>query len=278
MLRRGLYSLIGILLIAAALAGLVISIVGIVGVWRVEQSLSVGLADTLDLLETTLATTDDGLEIAGQSLDQAAESFSTLAGVLQTTGKTVRGSIPLLDSISETTTQEIPSVIERTQAALESAQSSAKFIDSTLQLLTSIPFLTIEQYDPDASLADALGEASASLEPINESLSQMNESVEDSAANLSAIAEQLDTMAVNIEDIKSSLSEAKQVTTQYLEVVSTLRQQLQSAKSSLPGQLEIVTWFITVALVWLGLTQVGLMMQGLEMMGLSFFRHDSPPR
>jgi methyl-accepting chemotaxis protein len=278
MLRRGFYSLIGILLIAAALAGLVISVVGIVGIWRVEQSLSVGLEDTLDLLDTTLETTDDGLEIAGKSLDQAAESFSSLAGVLQTTGKTVRGSIPLLDSISKTTTQEIPAVIERTQAALESAQSSAKFVDATLRLLTAIPFLTIERYDPEVSLADALGEASATLDPISESLSQMNESVSDSATNLSAIAEQLDTMAVNVKAIKGSLTEAKQVTTQYLEVVSTLRQQLDQARGTLPGQLEAIAWFVTVALVWLGLTQVGLMMQGLEMMGLSFLRPDNPPR
>jgi methyl-accepting chemotaxis protein len=270
MLRRGFYFFIGILLIVAALAGLAISIVGIVGVWRVEQTMKAGVADTLDVLETTLNTTDDGLEIAGRSLDQAAASLSSLSTVFQTTGNSVRDSIPFLDTFGQITTQEIPETIQRTQTALQSAQSSAKVIDSTLQILTSIPFLPIERYDPEASLDDALGEASASLAPISDSLSLMSESVSNSADNLGAVAEQLDAMATNIGDIKSSLAEAKIVTTQYLEVISTLKEQLEAARNNLPGQLDVIAWFVTIALVWLGLTQIGLMMQGLEMMGLNF--------
>jgi len=278
MLRRGFYSLIGILLILASLAGLAISVVGIIGVWRVEQSIETGVENTLGVLETTLNSTDDGIEIAGQSLGQAADSLSTLAGVFRTTGKSVRDSMPLLDSFGQISTQDIPQTIKKTQTALRSAQSSAKIIDSTLQIITAIPFLPIDRYEPEVSLDEALGEASASLDPISDSLSLMTKSVRASASNLGAVAEQLDAAAANIEDIKGSLSEAHQVTTQYKEVISTLKQQLDIARSNLPGQLNLIAWFITIALVWLGLTQVGLMMQGLEMLGLHFVKPDKPSR
>jgi len=278
MLRRGFYSLIGVLVIVAALAGLAISIAGIIGVWRVQQAIHTGVVDTLALLDTTLGATDDALDIAGRSLDQATTSLDAMVGVFQTTGKSVRDSLPLLDTFSQVTTEDIPGTIERTQTALQSAQSSAKFIDSTLQVLTAIPFLSMDRYNPQVSLAGALGEASASLDPIATSLSQMNKSLDSSAENLITVAEQLDAVAANVGDIRDSLAQAQRVTTQYMGVTSKLKQQLGLARSNLPGLLDGVAWFVTIALLWLGLTQIGLMMQGLEMMGLHFVKPSDPSR
>lgn len=278
MLRSRFYSVVGILLILAALAGLVISVAGIVGVWRVQQAVNAGLGRTLDVLETTLDATDDGLEIADQSLDQATASLDSLSGVLQTTGKTVRDSIPLFNTFAHVATEDIPAAIERTQTALDSAQSSARFIDTTLRLVTSIPFLSLERYNPEVPLSDALGEASASLDPISTSLSDLQESVATSAENLATVAEQLDAMSASIEDIQTSLAGAKEVTRKYLQVVSTLNRQLGTARENLPVRVNAIAWFLTIALAWLALTQIGLLIQGLEMLGLLIVRPSRQPR
>lgn len=271
-MRRSLFFFVGILLIAASVGGLAISITGIIGVWRVEKDMKAGLEDTLTLLDTNLQTTADGLRIAGRSLDQATGSLDTLGDAIQTTKKSVHDTIPLIDTVAQLTTRDLPTTISTTQQALTSAQSSARVVDSTLTILTSIPLLRVNRYQTQVPLGDALGDVSASLDPLPDSLSSMDESLANARGNLSTTEEQFDEIAVDIDDIGTSLTDAREVTTQYLQVVSGLQQQLASARNSLPGYIDAISWFVTVALVWLGLTQIGLMVQGLEMMGLDLLK------
>ena len=71
---RNITYIIGITVIIAAIAGLVICIGGIVGVWMAREPLATSLTNTFDLLGTTLKATSDGLTVADQSLSQAANS------------------------------------------------------------------------------------------------------------------------------------------------------------------------------------------------------------
>ena len=275
-IKHRVYTFIGILLIGAAVAGLAISVTGIFGVWRLGRSMKTGLIDTLALLETTLQTTADGITIAGQSLDQAIVSLDTLASTLATTGQSVHDTIPVLEALTQVTTQDVPQTILTTQQALASAQASAAVVDSTLTLLTSLPLLPITPYRPNVALSDALGNISTSLEPIPATLASMEESMTATSRNLVIIDSQFGEMGTDLAAINTSLAQAQAVTTQYLQVTATLQQQVAVAKLHLPAQLDAISGFITIALVWLGLTQIGLMMQGLEMMGLEFVRPPAP--
>ncbi|PKO17826.1 MAG: hypothetical protein CVU39_04905 [Chloroflexi bacterium HGW-Chloroflexi-10] len=272
-MKRGLYNFIGILLILAALAGLAISVTGIIGIWRIENAMKTSFVDTLDLLDDTLQATADGITVADQSLSQGITSINTLTQTIETTGKSVEDSIPLVDTFTQMTILDLPKTIETTQEALESAQSSAAVIDTTLALLTTIPYSPITSYDNTVPLGDALGEVSVSLDALPISLATMEKPLEKSKENLTEIGTQITTMATDIQEINNSLTNARKVTTQYQGVISTLQQQLALTRQNLPGQLEMISWFLTVALVWLGLTQIGLLMQGFEMMGLDFERH-----
>ncbi len=40
----------------------------------------------------------------------------------------------------------------------------------------------------------------------------------------------------------------------------------------MPRTLDGISTFITIALIWLALSQLGLLMQGLEMLGLNFVK------
>jgi hypothetical protein len=275
-MRRRFYSIVGVLLIVAAIAGLAISVIGISGIWRIERSIVTNLKTTLDLLDTTLQTTADGITLAELSLDQASSSLNTLVDTIETTGKSVHDTIPLVESLTQVTTQDVPGTIAQTQVALQSAQASAQVIDTTLSIITSIPFLTIAPYSNQKPLADALKDVSSSLDPISASLSSLETTLNASVDNLSGMEKQLTQIAVDIRAINRSVTDAKTVTSQYLTQVATLQTQLDLARNRLPGALNAIAWFITVALIWLGFTQIGLIMQGLEMMGLNFNRPKDP--
>ena len=259
--------IIGITVIIAAIAGLIICIGGIVGVWMVRGPLATGLTNTFDLLGTTLKATSDGISVADQSLSQAANTVTALENTIRTMGKAVGDSVPLVDSLSTLTGKDLPDAILATQSALTSAQSSARSVESTLTLLTAFPLLPIDPYQPEVPLTDAMGEVSASLDPIPQSFAAMEDSLRTSKGNLIMLSAQVAVIANNVGELKTNLADAQKVVTQYQTNLATLQHQIDATLTSLPQFINIMAWLLTVIFVWLGLTQVGLLYQGIEMVG-----------
>ena len=255
----------GFALVLASIAGLLFSLAGIIGIWGVQRNLTDSLIETVDLLDLTLVTTSQGLTVVNDSLTKASTDVFALGATLQTTGKAIRDTNPIVVEISELVSDELPDAIIKTQTALISAQASARLIESTLTIISNIPLLPIEAYNPPVPLDVALGEVVTSLEPLPESLSAMEATLNTSRGNLIMIEAEFNIMARHINDINTSLSDARTVITQYQGVISTLHQQITTLRSNLPTWMNMATWFITVGLVWLALTQLGLLAQGLEM-------------
>lgn len=277
-MKRAFSRLIGVILIFASIAGLLICIGGIVGAWQVRRALSANLLSTIDLLDTTLKATLDGLQVADQSLEGVSTSVDILSATLAVTSKSVEDSLPLFDTLTELSTEEFPVTLTSAQDALDAAQKSAGTIDSTLSMLSAIPFLPMEPYDPETSLAEALGDVSKSLDPLPDSLVEMRDPLVTAQGNISAIGGQLGVMAANIGQINSNLSSAQDVIAQYHQVVAQLQTRLDTSRASLPGAVDGIAWFATVLLGWLGITQIGLMMQGLEMVGFEIWDKGDTPR
>ena len=141
-----------------------------------------------------------------------------------------------------------------------------------MRALSAIPFLGITGTNNAVPLSASLADLSNSLDPISDSLASMEGSLAASKDNLSAIGASSADIANNIAAIRASLGQARQVITQYESVVATLQQQVAAARQNAPTALDRVAWFITIVLIWLGLTQIGLLLQGLEMLGFDFNR------
>ena len=275
-MKRIIYKILGISLVLASLIGLAVAIIGITGIWKFEGKVLASLENMLAFLDTTLQTTADGLEVANTAIDQADDSLDTLVKTIETTGKSVQDLVPVLDVLTAITTIDLPDTITSTQKALESAQSSANIIDSTLQFIASIPFLGVKQAQPKAPLGDALGEVSDSLDGVPNSLRSMDVSLTDARTNLGSIESKFKAISEDINKIGDSLAIAKDVTTQYQDVVTTLQEKVSRTRQDLPVTLALIAIIFTVGFVWLGLTQIGLMMQGLEMMGVKFGKSVKP--
>mgnify|MGYP000162138112 CR=1 FL=1 len=269
-MKRAILSSLGILLIVAAISGMAISIFGVIGLWRVETDIKTRIDETLALLDTTLQTTSDGLSVASRSLEQADSALASLHSALQAAKDSVEGTLPLLDTLSDVTTQELPQTISKSQQAIQSAQNSAKIIDSTLSALASIPLIGLRGYDSTRPLSGSLAELSRSLDPIANSLASIEEPLTTSKDSLAAIGKSTSEMAQDLADIRASLGQARQATAQYKSVVATLQQKVVTARNNAPLTLDRAAWFITIVFLWLGLTQIGLLLQGLEMLGFEF--------
>jgi len=262
--------IIGITFIVAAVFGLLFSLAGIVLVWTVKTPLTTYLVNTIDLIDTTLEATSSGLSVTDETLTKTISDLTTLENTIQTASKAVDDSVPMVETITGLLSGSLPEAIEATQTGLTSLQSAAVSIESTLQLLTSIPFIPIENYAPEVPFTDAIGNVSNSLDQIPESLADMESTLNTTQGNLTMIAAQTRIISRNIGDLKSSLYDIQLVIDQYMDVITTAQEKVVSIRSNLSTIITVTAWLFTIIFIWLGIAQLGLLTQGLE-------RVDWPP-
>ena len=260
MLRRFL----GYLFVVTAVLGLIFSLGGIALIWYVREPLTNNLIVTFDLVEATIKATTAGLTVADKSLVKAQTDVASLQNTMGSAGKAIDDTVPLLDSLRSLLGQTLPEAIQSVQTAVDSTQAAAASIESTLQLLTAVPILPIEPYQPEVTLTEALGDVSENLQPIPESFIEIESTLQTSQGNLTLIAAQVNIISRNMGDLKTSLYQTQQVLDQYQAVLLTLENQITSIKTQLPGTMNNLSWLGTIFFLWLGIMQLGLLTQGME--------------
>lgn len=260
MMRRSL----GYLFVITAVLGVMFSIAGIALVWIIKEPLLENLTVTFDLVEATIKATTAGLTVADQSLKNAQSDATSLQNTVSSVGRAINDTVPLIDSLHLLMEETLPKTVQSIQTAVETTQTAAASIESTLQLLSTFPILPIDPYHPEITLTESLGEVSNSLDPIPESLDDIGSTLQTSQGNLKVIAAQVNIISRNVGNLKTSLYQTQQVLGQYQSVISTLEDQVINIKSQLSGIINALSWLGTIFFVWLGIMQLGLLTQGLE--------------
>jgi len=256
--------IIGTTFIIASIIGLILSAAGIVLVWVVREPLTTNLVNTIDLVSSTLEATSSGLSAVDETLSSTILNITTLESTIQTASKSVDDSVPMVESISGLLSGNLPGAIEATQTGLTTLQDAAGTIESTLKLLTSIPFIPIERYAPEVAFTDALEDISENLDPISQSLVEMESTLNTTQSNITEISAELGNISQNISDLNNSLSDIQLVIEQYQEVITTAQEKIDSIRINLGMIITVTAWIFTIIFVWLGIAQLGLLTQGIE--------------
>lgn len=255
---------IGYTFIVAAILGLIFSLAGIVLVWAVKTPLTTNLISTLDLIDNTLEATSSGLTIVDDILTKTISDLTSIGNTVQTAGNGIDDSVPMVESLSTLLSENIPNAITATQTGLSSLQDAAGTVESTLRLVTSIPFLPIEDYDPDVSFSAALEDVSQSLDAIPQSLSEMETTMNATEGNLIMMGAQINIIARNIAELKDSFYEIQLVFDQFQDVIAEAQSKLNNFRENLQTGITVTAWIFTIIFIWLGIAQLGLLTQGLE--------------
>jgi methyl-accepting chemotaxis protein len=259
--------IVGILLIAAAFAGILFNLAGLAYVWTQKDRLTENLVSTIQLIQTTMDTTVEALDVASTSLETSIDSVTSVEETLSTTATTIETSEPMMATLADLMKNDLPTTISSTQTSLISAQESARIIDTVLRALTRIPFVSSELYNPPVPLHIALGQVSDSLNGLPGSFVTMGDSLTEASGNMQTMQTDITLIATNINTIQSSLESAQKVVSQYRAVVADLQEKLEGTAERVPGYINRAAWVLTFVFVWLGLTQIGLLFQGMEMLG-----------
>ncbi len=267
-MRKFSRQLVGYTLLGAAIIGILFSAWGLITVWRMRTPIAANLTETLDLLDSTLQASEDGLIIADESLGQTSGAVGALDDTFQATGRTLNDSTELVNTMIGFFGQELPDTITATQTSLISAQASARVIDTTLRAMSNIPILPLPQYNPPVPLQDSLQQVSESLDPLQGTFESLESTLRSSRGNLILIEAEFDIITRQVQAINASLTNSRAVVQDYQSVVADLQARVDFAQEGLPRWIKNLTWITTFLLIWLAITQVGLFVQGLEMLGV----------
>jgi hypothetical protein len=256
----------GILLIFAAGAGFIFTIVGLFEVWRFRPVVTNSGLETLALFDQTLTTTQNGLDIAGQALQSTTVGVESLQTTTQALSQTISDTNPLLDSLTSLTSKDFPAALDATQTSLASAQGSALLIDNTLATLSSIPFLPMTAYKPEVPLHTALAGVSTSLDSLKPALKTITDSLTTGKTNLSGVAVEINNISETTKEISTSLASAKTIIDQYKTVTTQLKTRLEAAQLAVPGWIMSTAWILTIVLAWSLIAQLGMGIQGLNLL------------
>jgi chromosome segregation ATPase len=248
--------IIGIFLLLIAAISVAITMYGIVQVWQMKEPLEKNLLSNLELIETTLQNTGDGLIIAHQSLDSVMASLEGLEATLQTLAASIEDTAPLISSLESLTAETLPQTINSTQSSLAAASDSAKIIDSVLRALT---IFNRDLYNPAEPLDVALGKVSASMDDLPETLNRMESSLNATNNNLFAIQAEILLTVENIKEINQGLEEAQKVIEAYQTSVDELSASIKGLKTRLPDWMDASVWIISFFLFWLIIVQLGVL-------------------
>jgi methyl-accepting chemotaxis protein len=260
----------GIVLIAAAILGWLISLSGVVAIWYIRPPLTKVLVSQVEFLTLTLEVTDKGLDLSQDSLQAIITSLDTLQETVQTTANAVKGTTPFLSSLINITDQNLPNAIQGLKDSLETAQQGAKVVDDALRKVTNIPllgeWLSERGYNPSTPLDEGLSKVAEGVTRLDNTFQGMTESLTNTREKIQSVESGIQEMADNIGEITTNLQETRQVLVQYQETIQSTLDFLNRWGDRIPQLITLATVLLTILLIWIAATQIGLFLQGQEYM------------
>ena len=263
-MHRWIARTIAVLLILTALTGIGLSVSGIVIARQVRPLATAWGTKQMDTAQNTLSALDETLSILEDTLHTADTSLQSVNETLKVSAQTLGDTQPILSETQTLLDEQIPHTITETQAALYTAQQGVGLIEQTLRVITLIPFMPGEPYQPQTSLSDSLGQIAWTLGQIPQSTADLSDGVQISKANLATLQINLLSISLQLDDIQENLQGVLDALPQYHQTIAAQQAQITRLSQQLPQWVNLLSAALTVFLVWLGLTQVGLLLQGVD--------------
>jgi hypothetical protein len=264
-LKRVLVRVLGIVLIAAGVAGLVFSVAGLIILDGLEEQVESTISNQLEVVDRALAATEVGLGSADYALEQASLAGSALEQAVMGMSQAVDDTLPTLDTVGWILGEQLPDAIRATQTTLSTISETAQIVDDFLTVVTTVPFLGIDRYEPDTPLAEGVNEVIASLNGIPLTLAQAQQDLVAAGDGLEALRDDVSAMTDGVVQMSSSLEEARTALDEYRSVVAQLQDLSANLQTNLGTWLRWVRIGLSLILVWLGVAQIGLITQGWEL-------------
>ena len=258
---------IGILLVLISILSLGYSIFLGRQIWVLRQPVTENMITNLELVSATLDTTNQALTVVDETLQTIQANVTTLESATMVMAQSVHDTLPMVDTLVDLTGESLPTTITSTVTSLNSAQASAKLIDSMLTAVTKIPFFPGGAYNPEVPLDVALAQVSASIDNLQPSLTALEGSLFESKTNLQQIETEIATISQDVGLISQNLEDASKILSDYQAEVADLTKRVDRLQQNIPNTITTLARIFIFTIAWLAIAQLGLLVQGLDLAG-----------
>jgi hypothetical protein len=265
-MKRTNSRVVGAVLLLGAGIGIVISLVGLVGVWTAAPKVETAVVKTFERVSESLTTTQEGLDVIAESMQQASDTLLIMETVASEMALSVDQTIPMVDRAGTLVGEHMTEIVQETQTSLDAAQSSAKLVDDTLGLITSLPIIG-RRYAPANSLSSSISGVSQSLDELPSSFLELQANLKIASSNLKTMQVQVQALGVSLKNISGSMEKAQGVVEDYQVQVTGLEADLKTFQEQVPSWLTGLKWGLTLFFLWMGIAQLGLFLQGAALLG-----------
>jgi methyl-accepting chemotaxis protein len=258
-MKKTLYTIIKYSFSFAVIIGIAFNLAGIILVWRFVPTVSDQLVETATFIQSVLDSTEDLLEISDNALSKANDNITLISEATKDMADSLEETSNIAISISESMGKEFTAVLDSTQSALTSLESSAKLVDDTLSVIASIPLIG-SNYSNKTPLYNSVVAINESLMLLPENMSNLQENLNEASSAFISLNENLESLSTSVEDIETNLEEAGEVIDSYQELVDQAQEKTASAIEKIPARVRWTAAAITLLFVWAILIQAGLIM------------------
>ena len=256
----------------------ILGAIGIVASLIIAIALLYLPAQLIPFATDTAAAGSEGLRTISASMAQTSTSLNSASEVLDSAGstlldisETVKGTKPLLESTAGLIGDVGENTLEKTNQALDTAQSAASAVDTVLRNLAFFGPITGVTYDPEQSLQQAIGEVAVGLASLPSDLIEVSEKIHDTAQGFDQVSARLDQTGGDLQELSEDVGDLGE---RLGRLAATLEEQAETV-DQLVDRLPTIIW-ASVVLLELVVTGVLLAQATAIVVGGRLYRENAP--
>lgn len=257
--------LVAVIYIIGALFGIVLSLGGVIGLWVTKEKVTSQVTEIVTLMGRTLDATRTTVTVVNSSLEQASGHLDLIHQMITDTAATLADTDGLISETSTMIGEDVVLFVEDTQSSLDTVQTSARFIDDFLRVVSNIPIIG-RRYQPEVTLQDSIAEVKVSLDTLPQSFGDIQRELDVTAANMETIELEMTQLADRVSLIDDEISEATRVAEEYRLILVDVRSKWDTVEENMPAWLTTGYLALTALLIWIFINQVGTLIHGIALL------------
>jgi phage-related minor tail protein len=165
--------------------------------------------------------------------------------------------------VTQLLTQDLPGTLETAQTALDSAAETATVVDNFLSGVAKIQFLGID-YNPEVPLDQSISNIGDSLNSLPATLEKIGSALDGISSSLPDIVKAVRSLGTTIGDITTTLAKAQTVLKEYAVQLARASAAVQQISAGVPTYVTLFISVLTFIMLWIIAVQLIVLAIGLR--------------
>jgi hypothetical protein len=257
------YRVLVVIAMVIAVLMIVISAVGIVGSWGINERVTTSLLRVVDGAQALVNGIYGGLDRALQAVNTGQGIVAEINGRLSDAGEFITEGEPVIALVEKLLGEDLLQKINSARETIRTLTDAVASLNQFLVSLNDIPFVNVP------TLTDE-------LRTVEDRIDQVVSTIQDARLRFaefkSGLVETLiDPVLQRTQQIESDLNEIETQLTTYMALAATTLAVLAEVEAKLPLWIDILTAILSFMLLWMLLGQAALLLAGYNYLKIGRF-------